>query len=347
MRLCLPFTHELFPGAYDMPSNIGRGAGRVLKGCLERDMRIRWTIAMVDEMAWDIGCEQVNESSSVSHADEFEFIDCPNRPTRYHPRSRSCDHNSTFDLPSSRPRRSLSRTSVTTSSSLSSRSTSRSVSRPPTTTRLPLTTVCDDVGNGVLNAPTTMSSFTPLEIGGSALASPTSPVERGRSPRKADPRLTNRFAPSIGASTARSDLDREPSRGREMYSRTDVLDNTSRWASALGLNTIAEVTTHLNGVSSPAMEKLRRILHQNRSSESKSKEGKRAESTPPVSSTWSLRRSRGVKEDSTSLRLGESLGVGGAFLREPSAAPIPIVRKNGTRSRSVGYEPDSVARRLF
>lgn len=332
-----------------MPCDIGRGAGRVLKGCLDRDVRDRWTITMVDELAWDIGWGQVDESSSVSHGDEFEFVHCPNPATRRHSRSRSRDHDSAFDPPSSRPRRSFSRTSITTSSSLSSRSTSRSVSRPPTTTRLPLPTACDDVAHAVLSAPTTESSLIRLDIGGPALMLPTYPVERGRSPRKVDPRLTNRFAPSIGASTVPSDHGREPSRGREMYSATDVLDNTARWASALRLSTVAEVTTHLNGVSSPAVKKLRRVLNQSthRSNESKPQEGKRAESTPPVSSTWSLRRYRGVKEDSPSLRVGRSLGIGGAFLREPSAAPIPIVRKNGTRSRSVGHELDSTARRLF
>lgn len=303
----------------------------MLKGCLERNVRRRSTIAMVDEIAWDIGWEAADEASSVSHTDEFEFVHrCNQLPTstRRHSRSLSRDHT-TLDRPSSRPRRSLSRTSATTSSSLSTRSTSRSVSRPPATC-LPLGTACDDIS-------------TPLVIGSLAPMSPTFPVDRGRSPRKGDPRLSNRFAPSVGASTARSDLGCEPARGRQLYSGTDVLDNTARWASALGLNTIAEVTTHLNGASSPAVEKLRRIQN---TLFGKSKESKRAESTPPVSSAWGPRRSRGVKEES-SLRLGESSCVGGLFLREPSATPIPIVRKNGTRSRSVGYEPNSAARRLF
>ncbi|KAH0832286.1 kinase-like domain-containing protein [Lanmaoa asiatica] len=337
-------TMKILHGVYDMPCDIGRGAGHVLKGCLERDVRDRWTIVMVDEIAWDIGWGPLDESP-VSHADEFELVDCLNRPfmsARRHPRSRSRDLDSTQGPPSSRLRRSLSCTSVTTSSSLSSRSTSRSVSRPPTTTRLPLATACDDVG------PTTVSSPAPLNIGGSALVLPTSPVERGRSPRKADPRLINRFNPSIGASTARSDLGREPSRGQEMYSGTDILANTARWASALGPNTIAEVMTHLHGVSSPAMKKLCRIHSRNTSFSGEYRGSKRAESTPPVSSGWSLRGSRtGIKDDSPSLRLGESHGVGGAFLREPSATPIPIAHNTGTRSRSVGYEPDGTARRLF
>lgn len=324
-----------------MPFGIGRGTTRVLKGCLERDARVRWTIAMVDEIAWDIGWGEADQSSSVSHGDEFEFIDFPNQPsasTCRQSRSRSCDHNSAFDQPSSRSCRSLSRTSITTSSSLSTRSSSRSVSRPPTT-HLPLAAACDDVGHAV-------SSHAPLDLGGSALMSPTPSVERGRSLRKADPRLNDRFSPSLGASTPPSDFGREPSHGRGLFSGTDVLENTARWASALGLNTIAEVTTHLNGAWSPAVEKLRKIQNQNTHPSGESKGCKRAESTPPVSSAWPLRRSRaGVKED-LPLRPGEFPGVGGAFLREPSTTPIPIPR-SGTRSRSVGHEPDSIARRRF
>lgn len=319
-----------------MPCNIGRGTARVLKGCLERDVRNRLTIAMVDEIAWDIGLEEADEASSVSHADESEFVDFHDQPTtstRGRSRSRSRNHT-VLDRPTSHPRRSVSHASATTSSSLSTRSTSRSVSRPPTTC-LPLTTACDDIEHAPV----------PLDIGGSALMSLTSPVERGRSPRKADSRLNNRFAPSIGASTARSDLGREPSCGREIYSGTDVLDNTARWASALGLNTIAEVTTHLNGASSTAVERLRKIQQTHRFGESRG--SKRAESTPPVSSAWPLRQSRvGPKGDPSSLGLGQSVCAGG-FLRQPSAAPIPIVRKNATRSRSVGFEPNSTARQLF
>jgi serine/threonine protein kinase len=327
-------TMRILHGAYDMPCDIGRGAARVLNGCLEPDVRHRSTIAMVDEIAWDIGWDEVDEAASVSHADEIEFAHFCHQPptsTRRRSRSRSLDRTG-LDRPSSRPRRSLSRTSVTTSSSLMTRSTSRSASRPRIT-RLPLATACDDVEH----APR------PLDIGGSALMSPTSSVERGRSPRKADPRLNNHFTPSIGASTTRSDLGSEPARGREMYSGADVLDNTAHWASALGLNPIAEFTTHFNGMSSAA-EKLRRLHCTHRSGESKG--SKRAESTPPVSSASPLRRSRAsIREDSSSSRTGQF--TTGMFLREPSATPIPIPCKNGTRSRSVGYEPDSTARHFF
>ncbi|KAF8838907.1 kinase-like protein [Paxillus ammoniavirescens] len=312
---------------YDIPSDIGRGADR-------RDVHNRWTIAMVDEMAWDIGWGEVDETSSVAHEDEFDFVVYPNRPS---PSSRS--RSPSRSRPSC-PNRSLSRASATTASSLSTRSTSRSVSRPPVT-RSPLPPGCDDLSSSVLSASTLLSSTTPLEIGGSPFPSPRSFIERGRRLKKADAQPTNRFAPSLEASTARSDFGREPCSGRDLYSGTDILDSTARWASALGLTTIAEASSQLNGTSSHATEKLRAIQ-----SQAESQRSKRAESTPPAPSAWP-RRSR-VKEDPPSFRLAESPGTGGTFLREPSATPIPInARKNGTRSRSVGYEHDSAARRHF
>ncbi|KAF9219135.1 kinase-like protein [Gyrodon lividus] len=341
-------TMKILHGVYDMPSGIGRGADRVLRGCLERDVRHRWTIAMVDEVAWDIGWGEVDKTSSVTHEDEFEFVDYPNRPSptsrsESRSRSRACrNHNSPLDpVSSSRSNRSFSRASATTASSLSTRSSSRSVSRPPVT-RLPLASECDDLGHSVSSPSTPLSSIARLETSGSALTSPRSFVERGRRLKKADAQSTSRFAPSLEVSTARSDFGREPNNAGDLYSGTDNLANTARWASALGLNTIAEVSTRLNGTPSPAADKLRAIQNQVGPQCSK-----RGESTPPAPSPWPRRSRARVKEDPPSFRLGESQGVSGVFLREPSATPIHIPRKNGTRSRSMGCEPDNATRRHF
>ena len=38
-----------------MPRGIGRSAEEVLRGCIERSVANRWTVAMVDEVAWGIG----------------------------------------------------------------------------------------------------------------------------------------------------------------------------------------------------------------------------------------------------------------------------------------------------
>lgn len=42
-------------GVYEVPAGIGRGAELVLQGCIERSTFGRWTIAMVDEVAWGVG----------------------------------------------------------------------------------------------------------------------------------------------------------------------------------------------------------------------------------------------------------------------------------------------------
>ncbi|KAI0823956.1 kinase-like protein [Trametes gibbosa] len=59
----LPFSDSFEPrlqmkilhGVFEMPQGIGRSGEQVLKGCLERSVPNRWTISMVDEVAWGIG----------------------------------------------------------------------------------------------------------------------------------------------------------------------------------------------------------------------------------------------------------------------------------------------------
>ncbi|KAI8986162.1 kinase-like domain-containing protein [Trametes punicea] len=59
----LPFSDPFEPrlqmkilhGVFEMPQGIGRSGEQVLSGCLERSVANRWTIAMVDEVAWGIG----------------------------------------------------------------------------------------------------------------------------------------------------------------------------------------------------------------------------------------------------------------------------------------------------
>ncbi|KAG1739419.1 kinase-like domain-containing protein [Suillus paluster] len=82
----LPFSDSFEPrlqmkilhGVYDMPSGISRGAEHVLKGCLERSVRKRWTIAMVDEMAWGVGWRG-DEDTAGAEKDEYQFVDYPRR----------------------------------------------------------------------------------------------------------------------------------------------------------------------------------------------------------------------------------------------------------------------------
>ncbi|TCD65872.1 hypothetical protein EIP91_002134 [Steccherinum ochraceum] len=119
----LPFSDPFEPrlqmkilhGVYTVPPDAGRGAERVLKGCLERSVPDRWTIAMVDEVAWGIGWG--SEADDVSHSPEC------GRNTQLP------DTNAVEDSPPRR--RSTSRLPRSTSRSASAiRTNSRSISRP-------------------------------------------------------------------------------------------------------------------------------------------------------------------------------------------------------------------------
>ncbi|KAG6841023.1 hypothetical protein C0991_002571 [Blastosporella zonata] len=76
----LPFADSFEPrlqmkimnGTYDVPPGIGRGAERVLKGCIDISDTTRWDIAMVDEVAWGVGWGSENdEVTPVDSDDEF------------------------------------------------------------------------------------------------------------------------------------------------------------------------------------------------------------------------------------------------------------------------------------
>jgi hypothetical protein len=56
-------------GVYTVPPGIGRGAELVLQGCIERSTSNRWTIAMVDEVAWGVGWGP--DDTSASNAEGF------------------------------------------------------------------------------------------------------------------------------------------------------------------------------------------------------------------------------------------------------------------------------------
>ncbi|KAK7689956.1 hypothetical protein QCA50_006596 [Cerrena zonata] len=69
----LPFADSFEPrlqmkilhGVYDVPEGIGRGAERVLQGCIERSVPNRWTIDMVDEVAWGVGWGADGDDAAV------------------------------------------------------------------------------------------------------------------------------------------------------------------------------------------------------------------------------------------------------------------------------------------
>ncbi|KAF8828059.1 hypothetical protein HHX47_DHR4000581 [Lentinula edodes] len=72
----LPFLDSFEPrlqmkimhGVFQMPSGVGRGTERILQGLMDKDAATRWTVAMVDEVAWGVGWG--DEGDSVPVTDE-------------------------------------------------------------------------------------------------------------------------------------------------------------------------------------------------------------------------------------------------------------------------------------
>lgn len=342
----LPFSDSFEPrlqmkilhGVYDMPSGISRGTEHVLKGCMERRVRTRWTIAMVDEMAWGVGLDDDDDTSHVTE-DKFELVDYSSRRSPSLSQSRPRRDNNPNpshieEAPQRRSNRSLSRTSVSTASSLATRCTSRSISRPPVV-RYPMSPTYDELSHSVVSASTSLS-VPPLDIGGPALlASPGPSPERGRRPKKAGFLPPNRCTSSLATSSRQSEYAPD---SRDLDADADVLGDTAHWASTIGINAIAETTAHRSGTTA-AIERLKAIQET-----LPPYKHKRAESTPPASGAWPRRLRLRIKEDPSSYRAAEVHAVGG-FLRDSSTTPIPITSQGGTRSRSVGHDTHNAYRR--
>ncbi|KAF5382782.1 hypothetical protein D9615_002755 [Tricholomella constricta] len=138
----LPFVDAFEPrlqmkilnGDYEVPPDIGRGAERVLQGCLDRLDTTRWTIAMVDEVAWGIGWGA--EGDDVTPADSDEEFQAQHSPSRS--RSR-CEDTIPAD-PEWQHEEPRSRASMEAASRRSSSRIKRSLSRAPVPSVHPLLT---------------------------------------------------------------------------------------------------------------------------------------------------------------------------------------------------------------
>ena len=60
-----------FSGVYEVPQDIGRGAERILQGCLERNISDRWNIAMVDDVSWGVGWGAEGDDATHTNPDEI------------------------------------------------------------------------------------------------------------------------------------------------------------------------------------------------------------------------------------------------------------------------------------
>ena len=97
-----------------MPPGIGLLAESVMKGCLDRDVSTRWTIAKVDNAAWGIGygnvgldpdiCEeQLSQSQPQSHASSPSFPPRVRLPLSPSPPRHLQPNRSSWSLASSPP----------------------------------------------------------------------------------------------------------------------------------------------------------------------------------------------------------------------------------------------------
>ncbi len=106
-----------------MPQGVGRCAEQALRGCIERSVPSRWTVAMVDEVAWGIGWGLA--ADDVTPPSDPEKMVSSRSPSRSPVKTRK-------ETASAVEGRSTSRSARSTSRSTSAvRTASRSQSRPP------------------------------------------------------------------------------------------------------------------------------------------------------------------------------------------------------------------------
>ena len=73
-RISIFTTHHLrhLLGSYSPPLDIGLGAERILKACLDKNIHTRWSISMVDEVAWGVGWGREGDRAGAAEIDEDE-----------------------------------------------------------------------------------------------------------------------------------------------------------------------------------------------------------------------------------------------------------------------------------
>ncbi|KAF8635819.1 hypothetical protein AX15_000019 [Amanita polypyramis BW_CC] len=220
----LPFSDSFEPrlqlkiinAVYELPSDIGRGAQRVLGGCLDRKAEERWTITMVDEVAWGVGwgSEGDDLAEEETEGDEAALLQSVRTSrscsqARSYPATEPFDPDSPSVEESSRPhqeaasrrsnsrfKRSLSRAPALTDRSSSTSKSRRRHSRAPSPSLRGLESAT--LSSGTLSG---SSCYSPL-YESRFIVSPTSPPERGRRRTKPNALILSRSpSPSVVPST--------------------------------------------------------------------------------------------------------------------------------------------------
>ena len=337
-----------------MPSDIGRGAERVLQGCLERSVHSRWSIDMVDENAWDIvsGAEDVEDDEGDDdfapvHTKSKPCTRSPSQPRREQQQPAPVPTDTTSKSPSfeaarrrssSRAKRSLSRAPV-----VITRSTSRSNSRPSTRRPSPPLSALDTTFLNTTpvfaDSPTHSSRFeSPVAL------LPQAFLDRGRRSEKSQIDPPSRSpSPSVLPATPLDTPAHSPSleRGRKRRGRLemassppplthtygvdmdnkdaelDVLSETTRWSAEGG------------GLRAPLSAGCWPYRSQTVDSHAPGKT-QRAGSTPPLPShvPW-------MEENNGRPPLSRNSNR--SFCATSNTRPIPIPIKSGSRSKSAGY----------
>ena len=177
-----------------MPQGVGRCAEQALRGCIERSVPGRWTVAMVDEVAWGIGWGSA--ADDVTPPSDLEKVVASRSPSRSPVKTRKEAVSAVDDRSTSRSARSTSR------STSAVRTASRSKSRPPYESRYhhpllatspshsshptPTQPSLSVLTNAILRSTSGSSSDDSSSTQDSAIVIQPDPVpscERGRAPR--------------------------------------------------------------------------------------------------------------------------------------------------------------------
>ncbi|KAF8195536.1 kinase-like domain-containing protein, partial [Pholiota molesta] len=219
----LPFSDPFEPrlhmkilnGAYQIPEGIGRGAERILQGCLEKSLADRWTIAMVDEVAWGVGWGAEGDHAEVDREDhDTEVDDCPPLSaasrSKSRPRTAEMAAEDAYDWEQEEP---SPRPSMNAASRRSSSRAQRSLSRAPVPSSRPSSarrspsrrSVSRDPRSRSRTLASPISRVSPSPPPSASLSLPSLSMQRGRGGERTKRTIRRRARPAPARPTTPPD----------------------------------------------------------------------------------------------------------------------------------------------